>query len=133
MISEFKSIHFCLFYENALIQSYPSLKQNEKKENIEKLKSQIVNMKMLKNSGLSNVTQKDVCNLKSQLKKEEKELNRLIQLQQSQLNFRDKKKRLLQSDCDKGEKAAKALKTVNRYDKSRNENRDSPLILYFIP
>ena len=71
-------------------------------------------MESLKNSGLSSVSKKDVDDLKSQLKKEQKSLGRLIQLKKSQQTLRDKKKRLLQSICDKDESASKALKTVNR-------------------
>ena len=90
------------------------MKQDEKRENIEKLKSQIVNLESLRNSGLSNVSKKDVTDLKSQLKKEQQQLDRLIQLRNSQQKFREKKKRLLQSVCDKDETISKALKTVNR-------------------
>ena len=92
------------------------MEQDEKRENIAKSNSQIVNLETLKNSGLSSVTKTDVDNLKSQLKKEKYELNRLEQLRKSQQTFRDKKKRLLQSVCNEDENTAKALKSVNRYD-----------------
>ena len=113
-----------------MLRSRKSLKQEEKKDKIAKLQSQIVNMESLRNSGLSNVEKKDVDKLRSQLESEKKNLKKLANNAKYQQNHRNKRKKLIQDICAKDESAAKALKPINREHVGRPRiEDDQPLLL----
>ena len=102
--------------ENANVQQEGrrSLKQEEKNQTINNLKSKLVHMTELMNNPMSNVSSKEVAVLKKELNDEEKSLKRLASCVQNSKKYRDKKRKLIQKFCNQDEKVADTLKSVNR-------------------
>jgi hypothetical protein len=111
-----------------------SFKQEEKKEKISNLKSQISHMESLRrDTELSMITKADVDKLKRQLKKEEAELSRLKSNAKSQKKMRVKKKKLIKKACEEDENLAKILKSISRNQVGRPRiEEDQPQVLQTI-